>query len=54
VAKSDRFEAEIKYMHDIWGDVLLQDPAYNPNLSLAAGAFTLAFPPRVSFPWRDK
>jgi GT2 family glycosyltransferase len=54
VAKSDRFEAEIKYMHDTWGDVLLQDPAYNPNLSLAAGAFTLAFPPRVSFPWRDK
>ena len=54
VAKNDRFEAEIKYMHDTWGDALLQDPAYNPNLSLAAGAFTLAFPARVSFPWRDK
>jgi GT2 family glycosyltransferase len=54
VAKNNRFEAEIKYMHDTWGDALLQDPAYNPNLSLVSGGFTLAFPPRVSFPWRTK
>ena len=54
VAKNDRFEAEIKYMHDTWGDTLQQDPAYNPNLSLVSADFTLAFPPRVSFPWRKK
>ncbi len=54
VAKNSRFEAEIRYMHDTWGDALLQDPAYNLNLSLASGGFTLAFPPRVSFPWRAK
>jgi GT2 family glycosyltransferase len=54
VAKNSRFEAEIKYMHDTWGDALRQDPAYNPNLSLLSGGFTLAFPPRVSFPWRTK
>jgi GT2 family glycosyltransferase len=54
VAKSDRFEAEIKYMRDKWGEALLKDPAYNPNLSLAAGGFTLAFPPRVLLPWLEK
>ena len=54
VAKNSRFEAEIKYMQDTWGDALRQDPAYNPNLSLLSGGFTLAFPPRVSFPWRTK
>jgi len=54
VAKNSRFEAEIKYMHDTWGDALRQDPAYNPNLSLLSGGFTLAFPPRVSFQWRTK
>jgi O-antigen biosynthesis protein len=54
VAKNSRFEAEIRYMHDTWGDALRQDPAYNPNLSLVSGGFTLAFPPRVSFPWRTK
>lgn len=52
VSKNQRFEAEIKYMHDRWGAVLQQDPAYNPNLSLTSADFTLAFPPRVSQPWR--
>jgi hypothetical protein len=52
VRKNQRFEAEIKYMHDTWGETLRRDPAYNPNLSLAAADFTLAFPPRTSFPWR--
>ena len=28
------------------------DPYYNPNLSGAAADFSLAFPPRVRFPWR--
>ncbi|MEO8440027.1 MAG: glycosyltransferase family 2 protein [Spartobacteria bacterium] len=54
VAKNNRFEAEIKYMHDTWGEALQQDPAYNPNLSLASAGFMLAFPPRVSLPWRKK
>ncbi len=52
VRKNRRFEAEIKYMHDAWGDTLLRDPAYNPNFSLASADFTLAFPPRTSLPWR--
>ncbi|MEP6976273.1 MAG: glycosyltransferase, partial [Spartobacteria bacterium] len=52
VAKNARFEAEIKYMHDTWGDALLRDSAYNPNFSLLSADFTLAFPPRTSHPWK--
>ena len=51
--KNRRFEAEIKYMHDVWGEQLQRDPAYNPNFSLASADFTLAFPPRTSLPWRQ-
>jgi glycosyltransferase involved in cell wall biosynthesis len=54
VMKNQRFEAEIKYMHDAWGDALQNDPAYNPNFSLASAGFTLAFPPRIQVPWRKK
>jgi len=52
VRKNQRFEAEIAFMHEKWGDLLEHDPAYNPNLSLASADFTLAFPPRLSVPWR--
>jgi hypothetical protein len=31
-----------------WGDALVNDPAYNPNLTLTINDFTLALPPR---PW---
>ena len=49
-----RFLAEIDYMNAKWGDVLQRDPFYNPNLSLGEDLFTLAFPPRISKPWRRK
>lgn len=52
VRKNRRFEAEIKYMQDTWGEALLRDPAYNPNFSLASADFSLASPPRTSLPWR--
>lgn len=52
VSKNRRFEAETKYMRETWGAVLQNDPAYNPNLSLASADFTLASPPRISQPWR--
>ncbi len=54
VRKHQRFETEIAYMHKRWGEMLERDPAYNPNLSLAAADFTLAFPPRTQDPWRRK
>ena len=53
VRKNQRFEAEIAFMHKKWGAFLERDPAYNPNLSLTSADFTLAFPPRLSHPWRN-
>jgi GT2 family glycosyltransferase len=35
-----------------WADVLDNDPAGNPNLSLENGDFELAFPPRARKPWK--
>lgn len=45
-AKMARFEAEVSYMIQRWGHALQNDPSYSPNLSLADGQFSLAFPPR--------
>ncbi len=47
--KQARFASEIALMRDRWGDELDSDPAYSPNLTLAANDFGLAWPPRVSF-----
>lgn len=52
--KQVRFLAETDYMKAKWGDALKADPFYNPNLSLEDADFTLAFPPRVLKPWREK
>lgn len=46
----DRFEKECEYMKCRWRKLLLNDPAYNPNLAVGE-TFTLAFPPRASRPW---
>jgi GT2 family glycosyltransferase/glycosyltransferase involved in cell wall biosynthesis len=46
--KRDRFRSEVEYMTNKWGDALVNDPAYNPNLTLTINDFTLALPPR---PW---
>ncbi len=45
--KRRRFNKEKKYMHDRWGEKLLNDPAYNPNLNIVHEYFGLAWPPRV-------
>lgn len=44
IARADR---EIEYMRKHWGDVIFNDPAYNPNLSLDRSDCQLAWPPRV-------
>ena len=49
--KSERSERECEYMRGRWGELLVHDPAHNPNLSLARGIFSLASPPRVTKPW---
>lgn len=44
--KQARFAKEVAYMHQRWGDQLLNDPAYNPNLTLDRLDFSYAWPPR--------
>jgi glycosyltransferase involved in cell wall biosynthesis len=46
--KKARFAGEVERMRRLWGDELDSDPAYNPNLTLTAAPFDLAFPPRVA------
>lgn len=42
-----RFEAESAIMHERWGALMANDPAYSPNLSLHTTGFDLAFPSRA-------
>jgi glycosyltransferase involved in cell wall biosynthesis len=41
-----RFDRDIRVLTSTWGNWLENDPAYNPNLSLAHESLPLAFPPR--------
>ncbi len=50
--KQARFRNEVLYMKSRWGQALLHDPYYNPNLTLDREDFSLAFPPGVSKPWK--
>jgi len=45
--KKLRFAAEANYLRKRWGEILDDDPAYNPNLELSGIGSGLAFPPRV-------
>jgi len=45
--KQKRFAKEVEYVKQRWGSLLLNDPAYNPNLTLDIEDFRLAWPPRV-------
>ncbi|RME61217.1 MAG: glycosyltransferase, partial [Candidatus Dadabacteria bacterium] len=49
--KFARFEREVSVMKERWGEILENDPFYNPNLTLTSENFALAFPPRVKKPW---
>lgn len=51
--KKARFEKEVVYMLQRWGAHLFTDPYYNPNLTLEAADFSLAWPPRVVKPWEE-
>lgn len=44
--KAERFRSEVEYMKRRWGGRLIDDPAYNPNLTLKGVNSELAFPPR--------
>lgn len=47
--KQARFQSEVQFMKDKWGEKLLQDPCYSPNLTLDREDFSLAWPPRLTF-----
>ena len=49
--KAARVAKEVTWMRERWGDLILNDPAYNPNLSLATADFDLAWPPRIPALW---
>jgi len=46
--KKEQFTKEVQYMKQRWGDLLLNDPAYSPNLTLDDADFSLAWPPRIN------
>jgi hypothetical protein len=46
--KRARFAGEMRYMQDRWGSLLLNDPAYSPNLALHREDFSYAFPARIT------
>jgi len=47
--KAARFAAERAVMSERWGDKLLKDPCYSPNLTLDREDFSLARPPRTDW-----
>jgi GT2 family glycosyltransferase len=49
--KQIRFTEEIKYFNKKWKDIIENDPAYNPNLTLDANyeCFSLSSNPRIKF-----
>ena len=50
--KMQRFQQEADTLRTRWMPVLMNDPYYNPNLTLSGDPFTLATPPRVE-PFRS-
>lgn len=49
--KQKRFMSEVNFMMNKWGDLLLQDPYYNPNLNISSADYSLSWPPRLSKAW---
>jgi glycosyltransferase involved in cell wall biosynthesis len=43
-----RFAKDAHYMQQRWGELLLKDPAYSPNLTLSIEDFSYAWPPRIN------
>jgi GT2 family glycosyltransferase len=44
---------ELEVMRERWGDVLDNDPFWNPNLSLRSHHPMITAPPRATRPWRE-
>ena len=48
----ERWTSELEYFTNKWGNTLFEDPYFNPNLSLLDENLSLAYPPRVNYPWQ--
>jgi GT2 family glycosyltransferase len=46
--KISRFNTESELVRQRWGDLLLNDPYYSPNLTLTADDFSFAWPSRIA------
>lgn len=46
--KQKRFNSEVKILQTRWPALLANDPCYNPNLTIVAEDFSLAWPPRTT------
>ncbi len=46
------YREDLHYLRSQWGDALVNDPYYNPNLSLYSEISGMAFPPHVKKPWK--
>ncbi len=51
--KKARFQSEIDYMMNTWADLLMADPAYNPNLTLVGEDFSPAYLSRARKSWLE-
>ena len=49
--EKERYERECAYVKSRWPHEVARDPFYNPNLTIAAEDYSLAWPPRVGKPW---
>ncbi|MFZ0750005.1 MAG: class I SAM-dependent methyltransferase [Pyrinomonadaceae bacterium] len=49
--QKQRYERECAYFKFRWHHKVARDPFYNPNLTLAAEDYSLAWPPRAGKPW---
>lgn len=49
-----QFECEAANLCQAWPETIRNDPFYNPNLTITGGDWSIAFPPRVSRPWRTR
>jgi len=51
--KYERLKKESAYLLNRWGDIIQNDPAYSPNLTLEAENFGLAWPSRLFTDFRN-
>jgi O-antigen biosynthesis protein len=54
LAEAIQEPASTELLRRAWGAALDHDPYYNPNLTNQKTDFSLALPPRATFPWRSE